>query len=322
MTSQSNPIPAGQTPIPVPNPSPNPSPNPQPAPVAMPTAAPAPKPVQSPVSSSSSSAPTAVAASKPTASSVPAANTPVATPASASRPVIATSTPSPSKPTAESKVSTNLSSAAATVSAVSRNIFSSVLSLLAKPSTTLKTELKRFDKIKDSVIFAGIVVGIAAILQTVVAAFASLSAQKGPSFSVGRGSISIGGLGPRFEFAPYLMRSLVFYLLIVGGIALVYYLISNFMKLSASFSRLLGLAATAIVPYTAISIIFPRLFAYLYDPVGSVFVSLGLVYALLFIITGSDHELDLKEGNRRFHIHLIAIAIIAVIYSLSRTLVI
>ena len=78
------------------------------------------------------------------------------------------------------------------------------------------------------------------------------------------------------------------------------------------FSRILGIAATAIVPFLLGSLILAPVISLIYAPLSIVVSVIGFIYTVIILYETINSEISL-EGNAKIYLNLICLSILVIV---------
>ena len=114
------------------------------------------------------------------------------------------------------------------------------------------------------------------------------------------------------DFIQIIGRNFIVYLGIILAIAIVYYMASLVAKKQIVFSRILGIAATAIVPFLLGSLILAPVISLIYAPLSIVVSVIGFIYTVIILYETINSEISL-EGNAKIYLNLICLSILVIV---------
>lgn len=185
-----------------------------------------------------------------------------------------------------------------------------IVAVLLKPVRCFKEEENKFNSAKTSIIFSSIVaVGIMLInlIKTMISTIFSKSFDY-TTFKL-KTSVDFSNLKD-LDYLNLIGKQLLIYAGIIFAIALVYYLASLVVKKQVSFTKMLAISATSVIPFTVLSMIVSPLLGKIWAPLSVISLVVGIVYSLLIFITLINKDITFENGDSRIYFNLICLSIL------------
>ena len=185
-----------------------------------------------------------------------------------------------------------------------------IVAVLLKPVKSFKEEENKFNNAKTSIIFSSIVaIGIMLInlIKTMISTIFSKSFDY-TTFKM-KTSVDFSNLKD-LDYLDLIGKQLLIYAGIILAIALVYYLASLVVKKQVSFTKMLAVSATSVIPFTILSIIVSPLLGKIWAPLSVISLVVGIVYSLLIFITLINKDITFENGDSRIYFNLICLSIL------------
>ena len=189
----------------------------------------------------------------------------------------------------------------------SLNFFKYMISVIIKPYDTYKTNESKFDDFKNSIILSIILVvimGVANALTSIIAVL-KLASEYG-----GGGGEAVGELLKRGEFYGGIGKLMLLYIATIFIAAGVYFLASLIVKKDVKFPKLLGIAATALIPGGLIVCVLAPLGALISGTVAEVVAVVGIIYSVVVLIEIINDAIVMENKNSRIYLNINSISII------------
>ncbi len=186
-----------------------------------------------------------------------------------------------------------------------------ILAVILKPFTAFKEELSKLDSFKNSAIIA-LIVSIFATIASLVKTMLNVVMVKSFSWSGGHTTTWEWKNLKEINYIQVVGKSFLIYIGIIATIAIVYYIASLIVKKQKSFSRLLGISATSVVPMLVCTLILSPLFAMIYAPLGMGITIVGGVYTIVIVYEQMNKEITL-EGNAKYYFNFVCLSILSII---------
>lgn len=192
----------------------------------------------------------------------------------------------------------------------SLNYLMYIVAVLLKPVKCFKEEENKFNNAKTSIVFSSIVaVGIMLInlIKTMISTVFTKSFDY-KTFKM-KTSVDFSNL-KNLDYLDLIGKQLLIYAGIILAIALVYYLASLVVKKQVSFTKMLAISATSVIPFTILSMIVSPLLGKIWAPLSVVALVIGIVYSLLIFITLINKDITFENGDSRIYFNLICLSIL------------
>ena len=184
-----------------------------------------------------------------------------------------------------------------------------LISILLKPYTALKEESKKFTNFKNSFILAlfitifGVLINL---IQTIWSVIRVRSYDYGTHKYITK--FVFENL-KEIKFIKVIGQNFLIYLGIIFVIACVFYIAGLIIKKQLNFSKLLGIATTAIVPILLSILLLSPIFGMISNYLATGITIFGGIYTFLLIYEGMNEELKL-QGNQKYYFNLICLFIL------------
>ena len=190
-----------------------------------------------------------------------------------------------------------------------KTCFLMLISILLKPYTALKEESKKFTNFKNSFILAlfitifGVLINL---IQTIWSVIRVISYDYGTHKKITK--FVFENL-KEIKFIKVIGQNFLIYLGIIFVIACVFYIAGLIIKKQLNFSKLLGIATTAIVPILLSILLLSPIFGMISNYLATGITIFGGIYTFLLIYEGMNEELKL-QGNQKYYFNLICLFIL------------
>jgi len=190
-----------------------------------------------------------------------------------------------------------------------KTCFFMLISILLKPYTALKEESKKFTNFKNSFILAlfitifGVLINL---IQTIWSVIRVRSYDYGAHKYITK--FVFENL-KEIKFIKIIGQNFLIYLGIIFAIACVFYIAGLIIKKQLNFSKLLGIATTAIVPILLSVLLLSPIFGMISNYLATGINIFGGIYTFLLIYEGMNEELKL-QGNQKYYFNLICLFIL------------
>lgn len=189
------------------------------------------------------------------------------------------------------------------------DIFKYMVVSFVKPFSAFKKSSKKLSTPLYSLVYAGIVCGIAWILSIITTIFRAAR-----TVSYGwTGTTTTWNFGS-VKYFKIIGVNLLVYVGLVAAIAGVYCLGSLIAKKTISYLKMLSITSTAIMPYVLTSVFLAPLLGMLNHHVGSVISIVGLVYSFLIFFGLINEELEFKTKEQRLYFHLVCAGVLCLVF--------
>lgn len=193
------------------------------------------------------------------------------------------------------------------------NYFFFILAIVLKPMTFFKEELKRFNEMKFSVIFAAIITGIATSLTLISTMISSVIVKNYDWLSGSTVTTWTWDNLKNIDYIGVIGRTFLLYALVLLVISGVYYLAGLVIKKQLNFYRLLGITSASVIVAVIGSMLISPILGSIYFPLGVIVTAVGAVYSLLILIEGMNDELKLDNKDVKVQFNVICLSIIFVV---------
>lgn len=189
------------------------------------------------------------------------------------------------------------------------DIFNHMLLASFKPFESFKKDEKKLSTTATSLIYGAFVCGIAWILSIISTI---ISGAKQSSFGWS-GTVTTWSFA-RLNYLKIIFVNLLVYVAVVAIIAGVYFLASMVVKKTISFTKMLAITCTSIMPYIICTVFLAPLFGLIHYYIGAFFAICGLVYSILIFFGLIKEELQFKNKEQSLYFHLICAGFLAVVF--------
>jgi hypothetical protein len=185
-----------------------------------------------------------------------------------------------------------------------------IVSVLLKPFSALKNNYSKLQVFKNSLFLALIVTFFATIVSLIKTIITTVHPVSSSFFSKNSSTWNWSYL-KYINFFKTISTDILIFLGIIFAIACVYYIASLIVKKQISFSKMVGIAALAVIPiYLAILFASPIL-SLINENIGPVVVILGGVYTFIILYESMNSEINLN-GDVKYYFNLICISILII----------
>jgi len=196
----------------------------------------------------------------------------------------------------------------------SLNYIQFVIAVLLKPITTMKKEVNKFEDVKNTLIFAGLVAGITTIVNLIKIIFNTVYT---PAFA---GFMGFGERKAEWDWSDLsnlkwgeaIFKNLIIFVGVLVAITLVYFLAGLILKKQTNFLRLLGIASVAVIPAALCMFIISPLLGMIYSPLGFGASIIGGIYTLLLLIDSVNRELSLEDNDMKLFVNIGCLSILVI----------
>lgn len=185
-----------------------------------------------------------------------------------------------------------------------------ILNVILKPMTTIKEKIKNYSDIKS----AGILVGIIALGRTIINLLGTMIN------AIFVKNIFKDKLEIHFEYLKnlnyfdLLIKETIGFIIIIMGVAGIYYIVSLIMKKTCSYLKLTSITAVSFVPFIIVAGLISVIINYIYAPI-SFFITIGaFVYSLLTFIGACNEEIKIDDSNLKIYFHSICLTVIFIVF--------
>lgn len=189
------------------------------------------------------------------------------------------------------------------------DIFKYMINAFLKPFESFKKYSKKLSTTKYSLIYSAFVCGIAWILSIISTIF---SAAKTTSFGWS-GTVTSWNFS-RLQYVKIIFVNLLVYVALVAVIAGVYCLGSLIVKKTISYTKMLAITCTAIMPYILCAVFLAPLLGLIHHNVGAVIAIAGLVYSILIFFGLIKEEIEFKSKESTLYFHLACAGVLALVF--------
>ena len=196
------------------------------------------------------------------------------------------------------------------------------MSVILKPFTAFKEELKKFDVFKNSMIMSLIVSGVSTLINLITTMLNAIIV-KSYSWSSGKYTTTLVWENLKdLNYVEIIFKNFLIYLGVIFAIAVVYYLASLVVKKQTNFARLLGISSLVVTPVLICSLLLAPILSLIWAELAMPVIIIGLIYTIILLYENMNNEI-LLEGNVKYYFNLVCLSILAVvIYFLYMKLVI
>ncbi len=184
------------------------------------------------------------------------------------------------------------------------------INLLLKPYDTFKKNEENLNNSKNSIILT-VIVTLLATIATLISTI--ISSIRVPSYTISKGYTYKWDFGQlkNVQFANIVFKNIIMFALIIGAIALVFYLGSMVIKKNTNFFKLLGISAGSMIPYILGSILLSTIFSIIWAPLGTAIETISIIYTLIILYELINLELNLPI-EQKIYFNLICFSILLV----------
>lgn len=184
------------------------------------------------------------------------------------------------------------------------------INLLLKPYETFKKYEEKLSDSKNSIILA-VIVTLLATITTLISTI--ISSIRVPSYTVSKGYTYKWDFSElkNVQFINIVFKNIIMFALIIGAIALVFYLGSLVIKKNTNFFKLLGISAGSMIPYILGSILLSTIFSIIWAPLGTAIETISIIYTLIILYELINLELNLPI-DQKIYFNLICFSILLV----------
>ncbi len=195
------------------------------------------------------------------------------------------------------------------------------INMLIKPYKTYKEKESKTSSTKFSLIFSAIIVFIMMFINIVKTMVSVIFVKSFDYHSLSyTSSISFENL-KNINYFALIGKSLLAYILLVAGIAFIYYIACLILKKSNNFFKDLTLAASSLIPYIVIGMIIAPIMGMIWSPLSSIISNGGLIYSGLIFVNIINEDISFSNNDQKIYFHLLCLFLIVVIrYLMNRFL--
>ncbi|MDD2518731.1 MAG: hypothetical protein PHI05_00215 [Bacilli bacterium] len=187
--------------------------------------------------------------------------------------------------------------------------FGLILSIILKPFTTMKDNLKKFDDFKNSLNFALFVSLVATIISLIKKMMDVVIITNTNWFTGATTTTWFWANLKGINYISVIGKAFLLYIGIIFAIAVVYYIGSLIIKKEINFSRLLGIAVASITPILISVLILSPLLSIIYAPLSGIVTIIGGVYTLIILYEMINNEITLKD-DLKFYFNLVCLSLL------------
>lgn len=190
-----------------------------------------------------------------------------------------------------------------------KTCFLMLISILLKPYTALKEESKKFTNFKNSFILALFITIFGFLINLIQTIWSVIRVR---SYDYGTHKYITKFVFENLKeikFIKVIGQNFLIYLGIIFVIACVFYIAGLIIKKQLNFSKLLGIATTAIVPILLSILLLSPIFGMISNYLATGITIFGGIYTFLLIYEGMNEELKL-QGNQKYYFNLICLFIL------------
>ena len=184
------------------------------------------------------------------------------------------------------------------------------INLILKPYDTFKKNEASFNNSKNSIILT-VIVTLLATIATLISTI--ISSIRVPSYTVSKGYTYKWDIAElkNVQFINIVFKNIIMFALIIGAIALVFYLGSLVIKKNTNFFKLLGISAGSMIPYILGSILLSTIFSIIWAPLGTAIETISIIYTLIILYELINLELNLPI-DQKIYFNLICFSILLI----------
>lgn len=190
---------------------------------------------------------------------------------------------------------------------------------ITKPSEALTKDIDQFANIKNSAIFAGLVVLLGVLINVITAMIVALNTSKIAKSIFGTSKTTKDGwnwdaLG-KVEYGSIIFKTILAYGLILAVGAGIYFVASSVAKKQANFSKLLAVVSLALLFYLVLAQVAGVLVMKASLQVGMFVSKIGLIYALVLAYEGLNFQIfGDKNDQAKILLNIASLAVIMIIF--------
>lgn len=191
---------------------------------------------------------------------------------------------------------------------VNLNYVSYLISLFIKPFSNFKNNEENLGILKNSVIFS-LIISILMMLATLFKTMVSSIFVRG--YFNNKLKIEFSNLGD-LNYLDLILKNLIIYIIIIGVIALIYYIVALIFKKSTNYFKLLSITSSSFVPYIILSLVVSSILNIIWNPLGIISMIIGIIYSLLIFIKLILEEISFDNHDISIYFNLICLSVIGI----------
>lgn len=190
---------------------------------------------------------------------------------------------------------------------------------ITKPSEALTKDIEQFANIKNSAIFACLVVLLGVLINVITAMIVALNSSKITKSIFGTSKMTKDGWNwdalSKVEYGSIIFKTILAYGLILAVGAGIYFVASSVAKKQANFSKLLAVVSLALLFYLVLAQIAGVLVMKASLQVGMFVSKIGLIYALVLAYEGLNFQIfGDKADQAKIFLNIASLAAIAILF--------
>ena len=188
--------------------------------------------------------------------------------------------------------------------------FNYMFNAFLKPVECFKKEENKFNDTKTSIIFSSIIAVIIMIInliKTMISAILTKSFDY-TTFKT-KTTIDFSKLKD-LNYLDLIGKQLLIYAGIILVIALVYYLASLVIKKQTSFTKMLAISATSVMPFVILGMVISPILGKIWTPLSIISLVIGVVYSLLIFITLINKDITFDNEDKKIYFNLVCLSIL------------
>ena len=179
------------------------------------------------------------------------------------------------------------------------------IGIIKAPFTTFQNEAESFNDSKSALIFAGVIAVAMMLCNFIVNVFIETKVSfKGIKYAFGFNSIDGDAI------VELVLKQLLIYAAVIVAIAAVYYVVSLIFKKSASFTKLVAISATSMIPFTVGAILGLNILKVLWVPLAIGVAVAGIIYSVLILVNLINDYIKFDKKDMAILFNLICLTII------------
>ena len=183
------------------------------------------------------------------------------------------------------------------------------INIFLKPFESFKKEESKLNDSKNSFMFAGFI-AICMMLVTLITRMISSIFYK--NYFSGKLVFEISNL-KNLNYVNLILKNLLIYACALLFVAGVYYVVSLILKKNVSFTKLLNVTSTSVIPFIALSMFAPTIISYIWNPLAIISFAAGIIYFITIFANLIDEIITFENKDMKIYFHAISWAVIVLL---------
>ena len=183
------------------------------------------------------------------------------------------------------------------------------INIFLKPFESFKKEESKLNNNKNSFMFAGFI-AICMMLVTLVTRMISCIFYK--NYFSGKLVFEISNL-KNLNYLNLILKNLLIYACALLFVVGVYYVVSLILKKNVSFTKLLNVTSTSVIPFIALSMFAPTILSYIWNPLAIISFAVGVIYFITIFANLIDEVISFENKDMKIYFHALSWTIITLL---------